>query len=212
MINVLDSRSLRTSSTTQDLLNDLAPILKAKWNSTEIVYDTTTPTNVSQIWLSDKIYLSISSNNVVITHDTLGFTSSRTMVQSNVYKIVETDSAVMIQEYASGNWNTCTVIGETSNPEDGTTSFGIAMMTSAVNLVAYTDSMYSNSNTSLVAQFSSAPQYNEQVVPFVPWYSKDLFPNVYMVTARKATTNEKTLLNGTDYFYVCGALAVKYTP
>jgi hypothetical protein len=33
-----------------------------------------------------------------------------------------------------------------------------------------------------------------------------------MVTARKSSTNGETLLNGTDYFYVCGALAAKYTP
>lgn len=209
MINVLDSRNLRTSSTTQDLFNDLAPILKTKWSSMRIVYD---GTNVSQIWLSDEIYLSISSNSVVITHDTLGFTSSRTIVQSNVYKIVETDSAVMIQEYAGNNWNTSNVIGETNNPTDGTSSYGIAVMINATSTAAFTDNMYANAYTALQNNYASAPQYNEQVVPFVPWYSKDLFPNVYMVTARKATTNEKTLLNGTDYFYVCGALAVKYTP
>lgn len=214
MLEILDSRTLRQTSTYQDLMNDLAPILKNKWNDVTIVNDTTTPTNVKEIHLSDEVYIELPSagTSVNYCHTTLGYTTSRNHVSNSSYKIVETDEAVMIVENSGNLWNVCTVIGEASIPGENTTTIGAAIMTGAPTIVTYTDKMYSTSTTNLANNYNAVPQYNEQFVPFVPWYNKELFENIYMVTARKSSTNGETLLNGTDYFYVCGALATKYTP
>jgi hypothetical protein len=214
MLNILDSRTLRSGSTHQDLMNDLAPILKNKWNSVTIVNDTTITANVKEIHLSDEVYIELPSagTSVNYCHTTLGYTTGRNHASNNCYKIVETDDAVMIVENAANLWNTCTVIGVTSVPGENTTSLGAVIMTAGTSLVAYTDNMTDTATTAIGNNYATAPRYNEQYVPFVPWYNKETFEKVYMVTARKSSTNGETLLNGTDYFYVCGALAAKYTP
>lgn len=213
MINIIDSRDSRTTSTGQDLINDLADVLTTKWPSITVVHDTDTPSNVTQIWLSEDVYIELASSGAFLyKHDTLGISTERNhMSNSSCYLIVETDNAVMIHEYDQGNWNYSTAIGTTYNPSDNTESYGAAVQPSNNNLVAYTDGMYSNSVTSLNQSFSSAPQHNEQFVPFTAWNTKDIFPHVYLVTARKSTTRGKILQNGADYFYVANMLAIKYT-
>ncbi len=212
MINIIDSLDSRAESTGQDLLNDLADVLTTKWPSITVVYDTNTPSNVYQIWLSEDVYIELASSLAFYyKHATFGFTTDfNHMYNAGRYKIIETDNAVMIHARTQGDWNYCAVIAETQNLTDGTSSYGAAVMTNTDRIIAYTDGMYSTGETQISGNFATTPQYNEQFVPLVAWNTKDIFEHAYWVTARKSTTRGSILQNGTDYFYVVGMLAVKY--
>ena len=215
MINIIDSRLIRTTSNAQDLLNDLAPVLKAKWENITVVYNETTPSSVDEIQLTEKVYLSLygtQASNILFGHKALSYSTNKSVISNNCYKIIETDKAVMVHENSANSWNQCFVIGTTKNPDEGTESLGVAMMTNTTSAIAYTDGMIQNAAIAIPNNYENITQYNEQYVPFVSWYTKDIFPDVYRVLARKTTSIEKVLLNGTDYYYVGGGFAVKYTP
>ena len=215
-ISIFDSRSVRTTSNAQDLLNDLAPILTAKWSDMTVIYDTTTPSNVAEIWVSDEVYISLSTNSttqLVHHHKTLNLSQA---INKNCawHHIIETDSAILCCWEDNNNlWSFA--ISQTTSMTDGSTSYGVAAQ-SGTNLYAFTDGMFSTSATiqamAVINNRYNSTLVNEQLVPFASIWSNDVFPNVYEVLARKTTTRGERILNQTDYFYVTYAFAVKYTP
>ena len=215
-ISIFDSRSVRTTSSAQDLLNDLAPILTAKWSDMTVIYDTTTPSNVAEIWVSDEVYISLSTNSttqLVHHHKTLNL--SQAINKSCAWHhIIETDSAILCCWEDNNNlWSFA--ISQTTSMTDGSMSYGVAAQ-SGTNLYAFTDGMFSTSATiqamAVINNRCNSTLVNEQLVPFASIWSNDVFPNVYEVLARKTTTRGERILNQTDYFYVTYAFAVKYTP
>ena len=215
-ISIFDSRSVRTTSSAQDLLNDLAPILTAKWSDMTVIYDTTTPSNVAEIWVSDEVYISLSTNSttqLVHHHKTLNL--SQAINKSCAWHhIITTDTAILCCWEDNNNlWSFA--ISQTTSMTDGSTSYGVAAQ-SGTNLYAFTDGMFSTSATiqamAVINNRCNSTLVNEQLVPFASIWSNDVFPNVYEVLARKTTTRGERILNQTDYFYVTYAFAVKYTP
>ena len=199
MINVINSTQTRPSSTTQDALNEL----KDLWDWERIVYDETTPTNVSQLWLSDKLYISLTdSNNYIKLTDNVSGYSSSISVSFSAYTLVRTDNALLV--YTSSYYF---IIGKTIDL-DSIESNGAIINTSS-SFVLFTDNMASAA-TMTISSFKSDSSVYTQLVPIYSHTSNERFVDIFYNFIRKSGDSGKIILNN-EHYYMNNYVALKYT-
>lgn len=211
MINIFNSTSIRATSTTQDLLNDLSTRYD-DWY--EVVYDTTITTNVSQLWVSQYIYLDLSSDSsarLKVSH-TGGATSSSNNVFTK-YNIITTDKGVMVtNQTVSGSTAVWFAIGKTTDP-NGASSQGVVfdLQSGSVAEYTYTDHMtLDNYSFSLTSSLGKS-RVNTVLAPIYSVTGDEYFDDIMLVILSKDTDAGKVSINN-KYYYLNEAIALPYTP
>lgn len=202
MINIFNSSSERPSSTTQDALNDLAD----KWDWEDIVYDTTTPTNVTQLWLSAKLYLSLDtsiSHYLQIIHS-VGDYTGKISIPYTEYRIVSTDNALLFIPIGSSASSSYFALSRTV---DTKIRESCGCVWHASNTYIFTDNMVSN--VSISSLMSNSNTYT-QLVPVYSWNSDEYFEDVYFTFIHKSNDGGKSILND-NYYYIHQDVALPYT-
>lgn len=199
MINIIESTQTRQSSTTQDLLNDL----KDLWDWKKVVHDETTPTNVSQLWLSDKLYISLtgSYNYITFKHNVSGYSQSVSTAFS-AYTLVHTDNALLV--YTPSYYF---IIGKTIDL-DSIESNGAIINTSSY-FVLFTDNMASTA-TMTTNSFKSGSSVYTQLVPIYSHTSNERFADIFYNFICKSGDSGKIILNN-EHYYMYNYVALKYT-
>lgn len=208
------SSSVRVSSTTQDLLNDLAQ----KWDGWKTIeYNTPgdSTSGVAKLWVSDLIHLSgdtASTPRLQITHTTANQSATATGVVTS-FAVVTSESGVLMRGLGS---NTTTfAVGKTTDP-DGVESYGvISAMGNIANHTIFTDNMTADSST-IAAQSSAktGSNYFTQLVPVCSITGNEIFTGVYMILLGKSTDNGQILMDDRKYYFVNEAnrgIAIEYT-
>lgn len=201
MINVINSTQTRPSSTTQDVLNEL----KDLWDWERIVYDETTPTNVSQLWLSDKLYISLtgSNNYIKFTHNVSGYNSTIS-ASFSTYTLVHTDNALLV--YTTSY---CFIIGKTIDLDSIESNGAIINTNTNSSFVLYTDNMTSAA-TMTTGSFKSDSSVYTQLVPIYSHTSNERFVDIFYNFIRKSGDSGKIILNN-EHYYMYNYVALKYT-
>lgn len=193
----------KVNSNSQEMMNLLATC----YNWANVVYDTETPENVTQLWASEKVYLELSSGKVY-TKSADGFANNvPSTISYSAYTIFKSDLGVGL---AIGSNPHLTFVGKTKKP-DGTESAGIVSWTGSYEyyFVVFTDEMtsatYFNQQNSVANSTT-----NTQLVPIYSRSSDEYFTDLSWCFMRTNTTNEKLVLEGEKYL-ATKYLAVRYT-
>lgn len=210
MIEIFESVSLRATSTAQDLLNDLVPKYDEWYN---VVYDTTVPTNVTEIWVSSKIYFSLSSDStpkIKITHINGATTTTTSTI--NKYSIITTDKGVMVTNNtvltASGVWF---CVGKTTDP-NGVSSHGVFFdnQSGTIYEYTYTDNMTLDNYYYSIMCSGGKSRVNTVLVPVYSITGDEYFDDLMLAILTKPTDTGKVVLND-NYYYINEAVALPYT-
>lgn len=206
MINIYDSTTERATSTTQDLLNDLAN----KWEWNNIVYDETTPTNVTQLWVSDKIYIGLSTDStpkIQVAHSN-GLKKTAGTVLS-AYNIVVTDKALLCGYYQTTAYKWFCVARTLDL--NGTESMGVLTQydSSGTTVTVISDNVTTASNVTY-GTFNANSLYNTILMPAYSITGDEKFVGVNLAILRKSGDSGKCTLNRKHY-YMMDKIAVEYT-
>ena len=212
MISIFDSTSLRTTSTSQDALNDLA----TRWNWKNIVYDTDVSTNVKELWASDKICITLSTGNT--PYLTVKHTNEVSQTTNSVftrYHIVSTDNAtalIALNTSSSSQYTLYICVAKTIDP-NGLESGGIMMHpASSGTEYSFTDNITTATNVSYnTGNWNTDSQVNTVVVPIYSLTGDEYFKDIYFQFVKKSTDTGKVILND-QYYYFAGKIALAYTP
>lgn len=216
MITIFNSTSVRTTSTAQDLLNDLANATALWGEGWTRVPETG---DVTQLWVSSSIYFSLSSDStpkLKITKEIEGaqdITKTYSTAMST-YSIVTTDKGILVTNgtvyNTSGMWF---AIGNTTAPNN-TISRGVFLdfESGSFKGETYTDNMSTTTNSYYSSQYSWGKSTENTVL--APLYSitgDEKFDDLMLVVLSKATDAGKVVLNN-KYYYINEAIALPYTP
>lgn len=215
MITIFNSTSVRSTSTAQDLLNDLANATALWGEGWTRVPETG---DVTQLWVSSSIYFSLSSDStpkLKITKEIEGAQDITKMCSPmSTYSIVTTDKGILVTNgtvyNTSGVWF---AIGNTTAP-DNTTSRGVFIdfEQSAFKGETYTDNMGTAANSYYSLQYAEGKSVENTVL--APLYSitgDEKFDDIMLVVLSKATDTGRVVLNN-KYYYINEAIALPYTP
>lgn len=211
MIDIFNSTSVRTTSTIQDLLNDLKTRYSGWYN---IVYDTTVTTDVSELWVSANIYISKTTDatpKLKILHTNGASTTHSGSSWTNKYSIVTTDKGVMmINNATSGSNAVWFAVGKTTSPE-GVSSHGIIhdISTNSSNVYTYTDSMTLD-NRYYAGLGVAKSLTNTVLAPIYSITGNEYFDDLMLVLLSTETDAGKVTLND-NYYYINDAIALPYT-
>lgn len=202
-INIFYSTSVRATSTSQDALNDLATL----WDWNNIVYSETTPSNVEQLWVSDKIYISLSGSYIAVNH-TNGVTHAFNSV-STTYNIIQGDALLFLVNSASSHAPYFCVT-KTTDP-NGIRSMGVITSTQSTNDNAY---CFSDNITSISKYYNgimvnSDSRINTLLVPIYSITGDEVYDSAYFPLLKKSIDNGKVVINNRHY-YLAEAIAIEY--
>ena len=209
MLKIFKSTSVRGASTVQDTMNDLA----TRWNWKNIVYDDDSHTNVKELWGSDKIYLSMSDDNIPkikVSNSVNGYSQTYSS-DMTTYQIIQTEHSVFVSSLSGGTAFIC--VAKTLDL-DRVESTGIiinpAPGTSAV--YHFTDNMTAgNKSYSTSLSFVSTSAFNTQLIPIYSVVGNEHFQGVHYALLKKSTDGGEVKLNE-KYYYIYDVIALEYTP
>lgn len=215
-ITIFDSTTRRSSSTAQDMLNDLAEFVEdiVEGYGGDIVRDEKTG-NVDQIYITPSIYINIttaSTPGLRINH-TNGVAKTWGGVLST-YFIVKTDTVVLVYKGGDSQY---LAIAPTVDPI-GNGGCGIYTRTNASTYDGYifTERMTTNQNTmSIGASAKIASFYWTALTPIYSLQSNERFIDDLMrVLQYKSTDGGKCTIDGENYYLTpsttYGGVAIKY--
>lgn len=209
MINIINSKTIRNSGTTQDLLNDLAQY----WDKFDhIVYNTIVSTNVDELWINDKIKIHQTdggSPRLKISH-----TNGRTVESSDVFfdfYLIITDYGFLVHRdlNAGGDMAVYFAVTETIN-QNNEKDYGIL-----TNLSTYSQylSIFSNNITTDTygydTNFNKLSSTNTVLTSISSITGDEIFEGIYLVFLAKPTDKGKVILNDKKY-YIYHSLALAY--
>lgn len=225
MINIIDSANVRTTSTAQDVLNSIADL----WEWKEVVYNTESEGDVSELWASDEVCLFVTSQTsstttLAVKHKSLGL--QKILGSSNTWshhKIVKTDKCLVIHTAVLGNSNAAIiVIANSFSDKTSKRSCGIFTQTGTktVNDIIANCTVVTDDCTSLDATFR--PIYNANYYTVFAslnatnGYSHLVGVNQIVSTtiASESATNFEYVFesaDGDEHYYIVGAVAIPYT-
>lgn len=211
MIEIFDSATIKSTIT----ISELFDILNKKYNGfTDVVYDTENPTNIKELWISNKIYLSyLSDKHMKIVHTngtevTLGASNTPAFPRSF---IVNFDNGILIMNTNTFSGIRYFIITDTID-NNGNISKGIIIKpnTQANESVrVITDNMSTDTVTYPLANNDDST-YNTVLAPLYSITGDEHFPDIYYTVIGKSTDSGKIILNGQKFYMVPG-IAISYT-
>ena len=221
MISIYNSRTVRATSTARDALNDLA----RHWDGWHhivddqdnviAVSDLTNTTVVKEIWVSENIYISVtttSTPNVAVTHTSGATQPAASNAFYSKFLIITTETGVILRREPSDGKNSKTFIavGKTIDSTE-TESCGVVFKPSAMspNVYMFTDNM-STTADSVALDGVGASTYNTVLAPLYALAGDEHFTDLMYVVISKPTDEDKGIINNQKY-YVYSAVALPYT-
>lgn len=221
MINIYDSRTVRSGSTAQEALNDLARHWDG-WhhivdNQDQVidVSDLDDATVVKEIWVSENIYIGLTSTNLTVAHISGATKSTSDSTLYSKFLIVTTDSCVLLRREPTNattqNARAYIAVGKTVDPS-GVESNGVIFKNSTTGTTIYmfTDHMSAAAADPVSMDNLGASNYNTVLTPMYALAGDEHFTDLMYVLASKPTDEEKILLNDQKY-YLYNAVALPYT-
>lgn len=201
---VYDSTSARTSSTTQDLLNDLAAQWDG-WHSVEYNTPGDSASGVATLYVTSKISLSKDSSStpkLQAAHSTSGQSVAFGAVITK-YKIVVSEYGVLMAAPTVGG-GLCFAVGTTTDTL-GTTGKGLVTRNGSSSNVhtIFTDHM--TLDTSSIALSNSSRTGSNALTQLAPVCSisgDEIFTGVYFVIVGKETDNGPITFGGKKYYLI----------
>lgn len=215
------SVSERTTSTWQDLLNDLA-----KHNGgwlTPVYSDPTDDTsNVTRLNVTDDIYFDIDdpskSTPLLCVNHSLGLSTVIGMVSGggmyDTYHIAVTDKGMLFgcTKFSTLTTNFRVAVGYTED-ENGTQSKGVLFTKGGSNL-GYATYIYTDNMTDAVSfpyqAFSLSSQWHEQYIKAISPTCKDVFTDILLPIYKTHGATLETIVNGQKY-YATNTAVIPYT-
>lgn len=214
MIETFDSTSVRTTSTAQDLLNDIA----SRWAWQSVDYDSQ-HINVVEIQVSNEISISLTSDStpkVRVYHESNEYSQPLSTVWTT-YRIIRTDKALFVANGANS-------IGQTgahsqficvakSVDLNGSERDGVVISPSASNSQVYcfTDNMSTTGKYYITTNFIKESSINTLLIPIYSINGDEHFKGVYFAFLTKASDAGKVIIDG-DHYYIDQWIALPYTP
>ena len=198
----------KNGSSYQEAMNLLAACYA--WNN--VVYDTETTTNVTQLWASEKVYLDFTDGKIYVKHID-GYVVTPTSLSTVNYIIYKTDLGVGFVQ-VNGNTKCPLFIGKTI-ASNGVESAGIVTYYNASymsNFIMFTDNMTNTNNSSVIkaADFCKVSRLNTQLVPVYSNDGDEHFPDLFWCFMRTNTADEKIQI-GDEKYLATQYLAIRYT-
>lgn len=198
----------KNGSSYQEAMNLLAACYA--WNN--VVYDTETTTNVTQLWASEKVYLDFTDGRIYVKHID-GYVVTPISLATINYIIYKTDLGVGFFQ-VNGNYKYTLFIGKTVAP-NGAESGGIVTYYNSSymsNFIMFTDNMTNTNNSSVIkaADFCKVSRLNTQLVPVYSNDGDEHFPDLFWCFMRTNTVDEKIQI-GDEKYLATQYLAIRYT-
>lgn len=217
MISIYDSRTVRSSSTTQQILNDLAI-----YGSGFFVVEPSGGGDVEKLWISDRIYITKASTaylkivNEVDSETNISVEGSSSNYFSK-FLIVTTDDCLLLRraDLSSGSsfeYRTFIAIGKTTD-RSGTVSKGLfcKLVNTTSSLYMFTDNMSTDAASNKYDYDNTAK--STVITSLIKPYSltsDECFTDLLFAWISKPSDEEKVIMNDQKY-YMFGAVALPYT-
>lgn len=210
MIEMYDTSSFKQSINAQELLG----ILVDRYGDifTNIVYDTNTPTDIKELWVSNNIYIAyVSSNSIKIVHSngTEATMSGSLGVFSRFY-ITEFDNSLLVMN--NNTFATSTlffIIAETVNSNEGNSKGIIIRPSASSNVKIFTDNM--NTDNVEYVKLTNSSAYSTVLAPLYSITGDESFNNIYYTVLSKPTDYGQVTLNGQKFYMLTNNIAIAYT-
>lgn len=193
MINIANYTNFNINKCMDELQN-----LSYDW------HDKTTDNGVTQLWVSDKIYIAINDNNINCFHKNGAsfYISSSTHYTSCT--IIQTDNSIV---FYVGDYDII-VVSKTKDI-NGTESAGVISRASSGNWLMLTDNMTAYRYIPIDSSITDSTNLT-QLIPICNPDGNEYFKDAFWVFMRKLQDQGKVILNN-EYFYIYKNIAVKYT-
>ena len=99
MIEIFDSYSVQSTYTTQQLFNLLAEKYNNFYN---VVYDTNNPSNVTELWVNDSVYITIKDTSNYDIYHTNGAVIKNLGIPNGRFSLIVTDDSVFVHSVDTG--------------------------------------------------------------------------------------------------------------
>lgn len=193
MINIANYTNFNINKCMDELQN-----LSYDW------HHTTTVDGVTQLWVSDKIYIAINDNNINCFHNN---NRASFYISSSTYytscTIIQTDNSIV---FYVGDYDII-VVSKTKDI-NGNESAGVISRTSSGNWYMLTDNM-TNYRPIPISCITDSTNLT-QLIPICNPDGNEYFKDAFWVFMKKEYDQGKAILNN-EYFYIYKDIAVKYT-
>lgn len=211
MIEIFDSYSVQSTYTTQQLFNLLAEKYNNFYN---VVYDTNNPSNVTELWVNDSVYITIKNTYNYNIYHTNGAAMETLGIPNGRFSLIVTDDSVFVHSVDIGTsqgapkWLVITPIKN----DQGTIELGVlADGTSSTYFY-----LFSKSQGILLSTYNKNEEgvlrssYYTVLAPIYSLSSPEYTDHCYQALISKPTDDGRIILNNKKY-YIHDVIAIEYT-
>lgn len=210
MIEAYDTATFKQSINAQELLG----ILVDRYGDifTDIVYDTTTPTDIKELWVSDEICITyVSGTSIKFLHSN-GYeaTMSGSSTTFTRFYITKFDNCLLVMNSNTFATSTLFFIIAKTIDSNGNNSQGIITRPgTSSNVKLFTDNM--NIDSVGYDKLTNNSVYSTVLAPLYAITGDESFTDIYYSVLSKATDYGQVILNGKKFYMITNNIAIAYT-